>query len=296
MVCALHCRVSAGGRRKLAPEIRSVISRIAPPGTNQLGDSGCRFDVRRPKRVPPDYRLRIRRKGQTHFAVSTMTGAYWRCMVKRVAVFALGILLLGAAQTNAETVTFENIAPPFSLINVDESFGVGGFAVFTTANPLSAIFDSAALSNMIGNTTDWFGFAPSNVITLSALGQPFGLMSLMIGPSTIGSGLSDISLIGTERDGTTRSALFAQLTTATVVTLNWSNLNSVEFRASDHAGLDNVEVAAPVPEPASMLLVAAGFLSGAARRWKRRTGDSVYGRCRTGVDGVGRPQTRPSWR
>jgi hypothetical protein len=186
-------------------------------------------------------------------------------------VFALGILLLGAARTNAESVTFENVAHPFGVVNVDGSLGVGEF-VLTTENALSAVFDSEALSKMIGNTTDWFGFAPSNVITLSAGGQPFVLLSLMIGPSTIGSRMSDITLIGTERDGRTRSALFAQLSTATVVTLNWSNLNSVEFRASDHAGLDNVELAAPVPEPASMLLVAAGLLSGGARRWKRRTG------------------------
>ena len=74
-----------------------------------------------------------------------------------------------------------------------------------------------------------------------------------------------MTLVGSLSGGGTLTATIGGLSTATVATLNWTNLASVDFRATDDAALDNITVN-QVPEPASLLLLGAGAIAARVRR------------------------------
>jgi len=90
-----------------------------------------------------------------------------------------------------------------------------------------------------GDTTDFFGFGESNLITLSGP-APFILNSLLMGPNT-GSSTPTVSvtLLGTLSGGGTLTATFAGLSTATLETLNWADL----VGGSTHAPRSNEDLA-----------------------------------------------------
>ena len=186
--------------------------------------------------------------------------------------WSLSIVLVTLPVTSASalTITFENVAPAGDLINVNPAapYLEAGFTL-TPTNGNSAVFDSAAIVDFPGDTTDFFGFNETNPITLSGP-APFTLNSLLLGPSTISSTPTiSMTLLGTLSVGGTLTATFAGVSTATLETLNWANLTSVRFSATNDSALDNI-VVNRVPEPALLALLGAAALTVGARRFRRK--------------------------
>jgi len=186
--------------------------------------------------------------------------------------WSLSIVLVTLPVTGASalTITFENVAPAGGLVNVNvvAPYTEAGFTL-TPTNLNSAVFDSAAIVDFPGDTTDFFGFGETNLITLSG-SAPFILNSLLIGPITVSSTPTvSMTLLGTLAGGGTLTTTFAGLSTATLETLDWANLTSVRFNATDDSALDNI-VVNQVPEPSSLMLLGLAALTVGARRFCRR--------------------------
>jgi len=186
-------------------------------------------------------------------------------------IYILSLFAFATVQASATTLTFENFALAGGLVNVSPStpYAESGFTL-TPPTGSSAVFDSAAGSKMIGNNTDWLGFAENNLVslTLTAGSGPFNLESLLLGPSTIGSGVPiTMTITGNLFGGGTASAVFSGLTTATTEALNWVNLSSVSFHTTEDAGLDDVVLT--VPEPSSLALLGMVSAIIATRRYLR---------------------------
>ena len=108
------------------------------------------------------------------------------------------LVALPVTSASAATITFENVAPAGGLVNVNvvAPYTEGGFTL-SPSGVQSAVFDSAAAVDFPGDTTDFFGFAEINLITLTAP-APFILNSLLIGPTTASSTPAiSMTLLGT---------------------------------------------------------------------------------------------------
>ena len=176
------------------------------------------------------------------------------------------MLVLSAASVCATTIGFEGFAPAGSLTNVNPGapYTESGFTL-TPSGSASAVFDAAyTLSSFPGDNTSWFGFATGNTIAMTGPAK-FSLTSLVIGPSTIGSGVVSGTVTADVFGGGTLSRTFTGLSLATLETLNWSNLIDVKFTATSDAGLDNIVVNA-VPEPGTLLLFGVSLGTLALRR------------------------------
>ena len=206
-----------------------------------------------------------------------------RSIVPRVAGAILAALL-AASPVQASTIKFETIAPDGGLRNVrpGRALNTDGYR-FTSLTGESAVFADDSGYSMLGDPTAVFGFAGGETITMSdPTHGAFNLAQLLLGPSNIGSGTTDITLTGFTFDhDISETAVFLGLTTATLETLDWADLSYVTMTATTDSSFDDVVVTdarnagfqpASVPEPASAALLAAGLL------WAWRADAAVYAR------------------
>src|SRR5690242_562419 len=124
-----------------------------------------------------------------------------------------------AVSSPATVLTFEGFAPAGSLVNVNPTapYEEAGYTL-TPLNGNSAVFDAGASSKFPGDNTSWFGFAGGNTITLTGP-VPFDLNSALLGPSTIGSSIINLTVVGHVFGGGTLTVTFNGLTTATLETI-----------------------------------------------------------------------------
>jgi len=194
---------------------------------------------------------------------------------------ALPCLLLTASAAHAVVLSFENVAPAGGILGISPSsqYNESGFRI-TTFNANSFVADSAATGSlkMTGDSTDWFGLAAHNsfVLTLTSPPGRFNLESLLVGPAVLPNApvppTLNITFGGTQfGGGTLFSKTFTGLTTATLVTLNWTDLTSFGIADFDAAyfGVDDIDVV-PVPEPSSICILLSGII-GIALLCRRRT-------------------------
>lgn len=193
-------------------------------------------------------------------------------MMQRLPGAAALLAVAGTVGAEAAVIDFEDVASPEGIISVGPSSPYTEDGVtLTPSSSDSAIFDAAATFDMPGNATDWFGFDEGNVLTLTAGGAPFDLGTLVAGPSTLATFPTiNLTLEGTQAGGGTLSRTFFELSTATLLSLDWTGLTSLEISASDDAGIDDIAVTtAAVPLPTTLPLLAAA-LSGLGLALRRR--------------------------
>lgn len=180
-------------------------------------------------------------------------------------VLGLGICAFPAG---AGVVTFEGFAPPGGLSNVSPGspYSEAGLT-FTPATGASAVFDAGDTAKFPGDSTSWYGFAADNLITVTGT-SPFTLDSILVGPSTIGSGNTTVQFQGDVAGGGTLTASFTGLTTATLETFHWAGLNDFTIVARTDSGIDNVSFS-PEPGTAVLLMISAGAMLGWRLRRRR---------------------------
>lgn len=179
--------------------------------------------------------------------------------MKKILCLAACLFSLGNAQ--AALIDFEGFTSSLSNVSPANPYTEDGFTI-TPSDSQSAIFDFSNSNSMIGNDSDWFGFGESNTpsLTLSSASGTFDLVDVLLGPSSIGAGVVDMSISGNVFGGGLLTANFSGLTTATTAVLAWTNLVSVSFTSSDDAGIDNINVSASVvSEPAFIGLLGLGL-------------------------------------
>lgn len=148
-----------------------------------------------------------------------------------------------------------------------QPYSEAGYTI-TPSNFASAVFDAAyPFASFPGDPTSWLGFAGGNTITLTGT-YTFSLDSALMGPSTIGFGVVDFTVTGFLDGGGTVSQTFNGLAAATTELIGFTHLDSVQFTSTSDAGLDDIQL--HTPEPASLLLLVAGFAGIAAMLRRRR--------------------------
>lgn len=206
------------------------------------------------------------------------------------ALFAQGLLLLSSAQAGAVTLNFDELAEGVVLSNqyaaqgavfsANAFTGAGGpFGDWATNTDLTVVSASGADAGLLGTPL----LVSGNIVRsfnnwLFEDGDP----SLRIMFSTPVSAVSvDIAGVGSPADvrlfvydGSTLLATVTSAVTSGQFTLSYSaaaitSITSVVITpgsSDDWVGLDNVSFA-PVPEPASYVLLALGLGLLACRRW-----------------------------
>lgn len=182
-------------------------------------------------------------------------------------VGTLASITVATSARGSGLITFEGYAPPGGLLNVSPvaPYFEKGFAL-EPSNDQSAVFDITAEVDMPGNSdSSFFGWGEGNFVNLSTEDRStFSLADLLLGPSTISDGPVTVTLSLFFDDGSDDTLVYENLSTATLVSPNATNLIAVVFTSSDDAAMDNLNMTVPGPAAAGLGLTAMGF--GAARR------------------------------
>ncbi|WP_133471241.1 hypothetical protein [Paraglaciecola marina] len=180
------------------------------------------------------------------------------------------VSLFTVATANATLIDFEDVAASETRVVYLPStpYTEEGFVLTSTHNH-AAVIDvdySTYGFNFVGNDTDWFGFSEYNTVTLTAdSGSSFDLSDLVLGINAYASSSSiDVLITGNLFSGDTLVSNQTNLTTATFINLEWTDLVSVVFTTSNDAGLDNLNVfatsSAEVSAPGAFAIIALGLV------------------------------------
>lgn len=213
---------------------------------------------------------------------SSLTATATAAVASSVALLALATISVPST-AHAQILGFEGFASPGEVSNVGPltPYTEAGFTL-TPINEESAVFDAVAEADFIGRSdSDFFGFSPTNAITLTVNGGgSFDLGSVILGPLDFSQTQPiSVTLVGNLSGGGTLTQTFAGLSTATTETLNWTDLSSVVFTSNGDTGIDDIligtaqgEPSSAAPEPATLALLAIGLLpvAGALIRRRRR--------------------------
>ncbi|MEM1381296.1 MAG: PEP-CTERM sorting domain-containing protein [Pseudomonadota bacterium] len=177
---------------------------------------------------------------------------------------------------NAVILDFEDFAAAGGLVNVNPlaPYFEDGFTV-DVANGESAVFDSTAATDMLGNSaSDFFGFSENNEVTIVRDGGGrFDLVSVLAGPTTLADDTDVTFTVVGVFDFVTSSFGASSFTvnTATLLPVVFSNIEALIIFASDDAAIDNVDLSPnEVPVPAALPLFGAAAAGFAALRRRRK--------------------------
>lgn len=174
---------------------------------------------------------------------------------------------------SATLIDFEGVAPASSQYPVGNNYMEDGYNFYNPRN-----FDDAAIIGQPGQNTSgsdyytWNSPAANNPITLTnILGDYFNLSSLDVGTKYAILGSFDIT--GFFSNGTNTTYSVIDVSSFQNIGLNWLSLTKVEFSyvSGDFGAIDNLVVdAAPIPEPATMLLFGTGLVGLAGTRIRKK--------------------------
>jgi hypothetical protein len=170
------------------------------------------------------------------------------------------VLGLFAASSCAEIIQFEGYAPAGSFTFLSGSPYTEKGYTFTTSNAQGAIFDSGDAVKLVGDSTSYMSLGSLETLTMTGP-VPFELVSLDLGPLSVGNPSVNVTVTGHISGGGTVSQTFTGLTTLTTETVDYTGLSSVTLTTNNNdAGVDNiVNTVSPVPEPCTMPLLVAGL-------------------------------------
>lgn len=199
-------------------------------------------------------------------------------MMRTNSQFLMLILLFACVRPSdlpAQVLEFEEFAPFGGLLNVSPTvpYTESGFSLTPTSGQ-SAVFDSAATAIFFGGTSDWFGFAETNTITITENnGLLFDLDSISLGRSDLGTPdpvSVDVTLLGLLSDGTEIEVTYPSLVVLTTFQPAWTDLTSVTITSTDDTGVDDIVVrridVTNVPEPSSSVFLCILAVFGLAHK------------------------------
>lgn len=187
-------------------------------------------------------------------------------MQKLAVIFTL-FLFAGAA--NAGVITFEGQANPGQQLAVGNNYSEMGFNFFNPGQPTSAAIIGQPAQNTSGSDYyTWNSPAQNNPVSLTnILGEVFSLASLDVGSKN--GNVANFSIVGNLFGGGTVAYNVIGASSFSNLSLNWTNLMSVEFAygSGDFGAIDNLVVnVVDVPEPGTLILLALGLLGLGAKR------------------------------